>query len=115
MGAVVFRVRTQSVRGTGSQHEVAIQRGASLREEAGRGGEDPQEIPRPCPRHCREITQSPYWRFGQEKVPGTLRSHRWPVLLPHQEEDQSPTRGRPFFFVNNVIPPTSATMGSLYQ
>merc|ERR1739844_655429 len=76
-------------------HEVAIQRGTPIREEEGRGREDWQEIPRPCPRHCREITQSSYWRFGQEKVPGPLRSHCWPVLLPHQEEDQSPTRGRP--------------------
>merc|ERR1739845_235194 len=76
-------------------HEVAIQRGTPIREEEGRGGEDLQEIPRPCPRHCREITQSSYWRFGQEKVPGPLRSHCWSVLLPHQEEDQPPTRGRP--------------------
>merc|ERR1712203_362161 len=63
--------------------------------EEGRGGEDPQEIPRSCPRHCREITQSSYWRFGQEKVPGPLRSHCWSVLLPHQEEDQPQTRGCP--------------------
>merc|ERR1712048_963842 len=90
---------------TDSQHEVAIQRGASLREEAGRGGEDPQEIPRPCPRHCREITQSSYWRFGQEKVPGSLRSHCWPVLFPHQEEDQSPTRGRSLLLCQQRHPP----------
>merc|ERR1711874_737193 len=112
MGAVVFRERTQLVR---SQHEVAIQRGAPIREEEGRGGEDPQEVPRQGPRHCREITQSSYWRFGQEKVPGTLRSHCWPVLLPHQEEDQSEARGRSVLLCQQRHPPTSATMGSLYQ
>ena len=77
------------------------------------------------------------WRSGQKEVPGSLRSHSWTVLLPHQvlqcvqgslitESSKSTTCNprkrislRPedalFFFVNNVIPPTSATMGSLYQ
>ena len=77
------------------------------------------------------------WRSGQKEVPGSLRSHSWTVLLPHQvvhcvqgslitESSKSTTWNprkrislRPedalFFFVNNVIPPTSATMGSLYQ
>merc|ERR1711997_168411 len=94
IAAVVFREQTWGVRDS-QHHEVAIQRGTPIREEEGRGGEDPQEIPRPCSRHCREITQSSYWRFGQEKVPGPLRSHCWSVLLPHQEEDQPQTRGCP--------------------
>ena len=76
------------------QHEVAVQRGAPLWEEEGRGGEDQEEVPGQSPCHRGEVTQSPYWRFGQEKVPGALWSHCRPVLLPHQEEDQSPPRGR---------------------
>merc|ERR1712024_411068 len=106
MGSCLQRANTvsQSVRDS-QHHEVAIQRGTPIREEEGRGGEDPQEIPRPSPRHCREITQSSYWRFGQEKVPGPLRSHCWSVLLPHQEEDQSPTRGRPVLLCQQRHPP----------
>merc|ERR1712087_583337 len=69
MGSCLQRADTvsQSVRDS-QHHEVAIQRGTSIREEEGRGGEDPQEIPRSCPRHCREITQSSYWRFGQKST-----------------------------------------------
>merc|ERR1711994_489034 len=114
MGSCLQRANTVSERER-VNHEVAVQRGTSIREEEGRGGKDSQEIPRPCPRHCRAITQSSHWGFGQEKVPGTLRSHCWPVLLPHQEEDQSPTRGRSVLLCQQRHPPTSATMGSLYQ
>merc|ERR1711936_506854 len=94
---VVFREKTQLVRETVNMKWQY--------EEEGRGGEDPQEVPRQGPRHCREITQSSYWRFGQEKVPGTLRSHCWPVLLPHQEEDQSPPRGRSVLLCQQRDPP----------
>jgi len=41
IAAVVFREQSQSVRVSVSQHEVAIQRGTSLREEEGRGRKDP--------------------------------------------------------------------------
>merc|ERR1712038_857534 len=57
---------------TQHQHEVAVQRGAPLREEEGRGGEEQEEVPGQSPCHRGEVTQSPYWRFGQEEVPGSL-------------------------------------------
>merc|ERR1712062_341893 len=103
MGSCLQRANTVSQ--SESHHEVAIQRGTSLREEEGRGREDSEEIPRPCPRHCGEITQGSYWGFGQEEVPGSLRSHCWPVLFPHQEEDQSPTRGRSLLLCQQRHPP----------
>merc|ERR1711997_740551 len=110
VAAVVSKYRAEShIR----HHEVAIQRGAPLREEEGRGGEDQEEVPRQSPRHRGEESQGQDRRPGQEEVPRSLRSHRRPVLLPHPEEDQP--EAALFFFVNNVIPPTSATMGSLYQ
>merc|ERR1712222_53836 len=105
-------VNTQSRQ---NHHEVAIQRGAPLREEAGRGREDQEEVSRQSPRHSGEEPQGQDRRPGQEEVPRTLRSHSRPVLFPHPEEDQPQARDALFFFVNNVIPPTSATMGSLYQ
>merc|ERR1712066_585352 len=71
-------------------HEVAIQRGAPLREEEGRGGEDQEEVPRQSPRHRGEESQGQDRRPGQEEVPRSLRSHRRPVLLPHPKEDQPP-------------------------
>merc|ERR1711909_11646 len=99
----------------GRHHEVAIQRGAPLREKAGRGGEDPEEVSRQSPRHCGEKPQGQDWGPGQEEVPSSLRSHSRPVLFPHPEEISLRPEDALFFFVNNVIPPTSATMGSLYQ
>merc|ERR1711902_315401 len=40
-----------------------------------------------------------------EKSPGSLRSHCWPVLFPHQEKDQSPTRGRSLLLCQQRHPP----------
>merc|ERR1712179_584449 len=77
----------------GRHHEVAIQRGAPLREEAGRGGEDPEEVSRQSPRHCGEKPQGQDWGPGQEEVPSSLRSHSRPVLFPHPEEDQPQAGG----------------------
>jgi len=115
-------------------HEVAVQGGAPVWEEESWGGEDQEEISGQGSCHCWEVSKGQDWRFGQKEVPGSLRSHSWTVLLPHQvvqgsliTESSKSTTGIPrkrislrpedalFFFVNNVIPPTSATMGSLYQ
>merc|ERR1712012_1461565 len=43
------------------------------------------------------VEKSPKARIGnldKKKVPGSLRSHSWTVLLPHQEENQPETRRR---------------------
>ena len=72
---------------------MAIQRGAPLREEAGWGGEDPEEVPRQSPCHCGEEPQGQDWGPGQEEVPSSLRSHSRSVLLPHPEEDQPQAGG----------------------
>ena len=72
---------------------MAIQRGAPLREEAGRGGEDPEEVSRQSPRHCGEKPQGQDWGPGQEEVPSSLRSHSRPVLFPHPEENQPQAGG----------------------
>ena len=72
---------------------MAIQRGAPLREEAGRGGEDPEEVSRQSPRHCGEKPQGQDWGPGQKEVPSSLRSHSRPVLFPHPEENQPQAGG----------------------
>jgi len=84
---------------------VAIQGGAPLREEEGRGGEDQEEIPRQSSCHSGEVTQGQDWRSGQKKVPSALRPHRRAVLLPHQEEDQPETRRRPLLLRKQRDPP----------
>merc|ERR1712198_427310 len=66
-------------------------------------------------RHCREESQSKNWRLRQEKVPGTLRSHCWPIYFLIRKRISLRPEDALFFFVNHVVPPTSATMGSLYQ
>merc|ERR1712072_790123 len=45
------------------------------------------------------------WRFGQKEVPGSLRSHSWTVLLPHQEENQ-PETGRRALLLREQRDPT---------
>ncbi|CAM4641682.1 unnamed protein product [Lepidochelys kempii] len=80
-----------------------------------RGREDPQEIPGPRPGDCGESPQSPDRRPGQEEIPGPVRPHRRTVLLPDPKRIHLRAEDALFFFVNNVIPPTSATMGQLYQ
>ena len=84
---------------------MAIQRGAPLREEEGRGGEDQEEVPRQSPRHRGEESQGQDRRPGQEEVPRSLRSHRRPVLLPHPEEDQPEAGGRSLLLCQQRDPP----------
>merc|ERR1712073_131173 len=102
VAAVVSKYRAEShIR----HHEVAIQRGAPLREEEGRGGEDQEEVPRQSPRHRGEESQGQDRRPGQEEVPRSLRSHRRPVLLPHPEEDQPEAGGRSLLLCQQRDPP----------
>jgi hypothetical protein len=86
-----------------------------------------------------ESPEGKNWRSGQEEVFGTIGLDRGTILLPYSKKDPLAPVSLPrhsfilrcesnlcnflfkyreealFFFVNNAIPPTSATMGSIYQ
>merc|ERR1711879_831194 len=53
------------------------------------------------------VEKSPKARIGdgQKEVPGSLRSHSWTVLLPHQEENQ-PETGRHALLLREQRDPT---------
>merc|ERR1712130_739237 len=96
-------------------HEVAVQGGAPLREEEGRG----EKIRRKYPDRVPVIVEkSPKARIGdldkkKYLVPSDLTVGQFYFLI--RKRISLRPEDALFFFVNNVIPPTSATMGSLYQ
>merc|ERR1711933_631538 len=92
------------------QHEVAIQRGAPLREEESRGGEDQEEVPRQSSRHLEKSPKARIGDLDKKKylVPSDLTVGQFYFLI--RKRISLRPEDALFFFVNNVIPPTSATM-----